>query len=349
MRKFGRHALIGAGVLLGGLFVMFVFNQTMQFVAAVERVSPVLGTVLLWMLLGLYALAIVILLWNFIRLPKPLRPPATDDGPAFVAYLNRLRSRLRGNAALNGRPLKTRAEIETALEALGEKSDDIIRDAALQAFFVTALSQNGNLDALAVITIHGRLVYDIARHYYQRPTVRDLLFLYGNVAVAALVARQMDDMDMSEYIAPISNAVTSSVIGSIPGAQGAVNVAVHAVLTGSANAYMTLRVGIIAKRYCGSVVSPGQAEVRRAAFVEAAQMFPGIVAQGTKKVVDLIGAAVVKGSKDALVAVGRGVTTVAGKTVRSAGEKARDMGRTVSSVTTAIREIAAGRAKDGEA
>lgn len=345
MRNLVRKALVMSGVLFSGLFVIFVFNQTVQFVAAAERVSPVLGTVVLWTLLALYACGVVMLFWNFMLLPKPLRAPAKEDGPQFEAFLHRLRARLRGNDVLRGQPLDTRDDVDAALDLLGERSDEMTRTAALQAFFVTALSQNGNLDALAVITIHARLVYDIARLYWQRPTFRDLLFLYGNVAAAAIVARQLDDWDMTEYVTPIINASMGSVVSAVPGATAAGNALVHAVLTGSANAYMTLRVGIIVKQYCGAVTMPERPDVRQTAFVEAAKMFPGIVAQGTKKVGQVIGAAVMKGSKGAVEAVGRGVRVAAEKTATTAGGTVRGVGRALDSVRTTVREMAAGRAK----
>lgn len=327
MKKLANRVIVWAGVLVAGLFFMFVVNQTIQFVAAAERISPVFGTVVMWSLIGLYAIGIAAFLYNVLRLPRPLRPPATDEHPEFERFLSRLRARIRGNRSLQGRPLDTRQDIEAALEELGEQSDELIRDSALQTFFVTALSQNGNLDALAVVVLQGRLVYDIARLHYQRPTVRDLIFLYTNVLTAAIVARQLDDLDMTEYLAPITNALTGSVVGSIPGTQAAANAAIHAVLTGSANAYMTLRVGIIAKRLCGSVTLPERGAMRQAAFVEAAKMFPGIVGQGTKQVVDLLKAALVKGGKDAVTAFGRG------------------LGRAYKSVKASMQEVAAGREK----
>ena len=49
---------------------------------------------------------------------------------------------------------------------------------------------------------------------------------------------------------------------------------VNSVFSGAANAFLTLRVGIIAKRYCASLVLAERWAIRRAATVEAARM-PG--------------------------------------------------------------------------
>lgn len=335
MQNVGRRVqrlLMAVAGLFVALFLIFVVNQTLQLAAAAERVAPWLGAVVLWGLLAVYGLGAVVVGWNFLRLPKALRPPRTAEGPEFDAFLARLKGRLRTNPALAERPMDDLEDVQAGLAVLGERADGFTRDAALQAFFVTAISQNGNLDAVAVLTIHARLVYDIARLYYQRPTVRDLLYLYGNVVVSAVVARQLDDWDMTEYVTPIMNATMGSAIGAVPGATAAASAAVQAVLTGSANAYMTLRVGVIARRYCSSVTMPERDKLRDAAFVEAAKMFPGIVAQGTKKVFEIIGAAAVQGTKTALGALGagmKGAAVSAGQAVRSAGTAVRSAGTAV--------------------
>ncbi len=128
------------------------------------------------------------------------------------------------------------------------------------------------------------MVLQIARIYNQRPSFRDLWWLYGNVAFAALLARQIEDMDMGEAIQPIVSSVMSSAVGIVPGMEAAATVFVQSVLTGSANAYVTLRVGVIAKRYSGSVTMPDVTTVRKAAFAEAMQMIPSVASQGAKAV-----------------------------------------------------------------
>jgi hypothetical protein len=58
---------------------------------------------------------------------------------------------------------------------------------------------------------------------------------------------------------------------------------VSSVLTGTANAFLTLRVGIIAKGYCGSLVVAEKRTLRRAASAEAAKLLGSIVRQGTSR------------------------------------------------------------------
>jgi hypothetical protein len=60
------------------------------------------------------------------------------------------------------------------------------------------------------------------------------------------------------------------------------------VLTGTANAFLALRVGIIAKRYCGSLVIAEKKTLRRTAGAEAAKLLGSIVKQGTSRVSKMV-------------------------------------------------------------
>ena len=98
------------------------------------------------------------------------------------------------------------------------------------------------------------MIWRIARVYYQRPMLRDLIRLYANVAGTAFLASELDDIDISEQVQPILSSALGPLAVMVPGVQLAASILVNSVLTGTANAFLTLRVGIIAKRYCGSLV-----------------------------------------------------------------------------------------------
>ena len=53
------------------------------------------------------------------------------------------------------------------------------------------------------------------------------------------------------------------------------------VLSGSANAFLTLRVGMITKEYCRCTVEVEKKGLRRAATLKAAQLLGSIVKEGT--------------------------------------------------------------------
>lgn len=280
---FRRIALLVSAFVLF-FFVLFVINQTAQVVDLASRVSPLAGTLVLWLLIGLYAAAIVTTAVMFLRLPKPLVPPESEAAPEFPAYLKALRERLSANPLLKGGDLSGREQVEQALDVLSRGCDEIIQKSAATVFVSTAISQSGRLDALFVLSTQWRMVWQIAKVYYQRPTFRDLAYLYSNVAATVFMASELDDIDVAEQVQPVISSTLSALSLSIPGMQALTSILVNSVLTGAANAFLTLRVGIIAKRYCGSLVLAERKSIRRSAAAEAAKLLGSIVRQGTGRV-----------------------------------------------------------------
>jgi hypothetical protein len=273
-----------------------VVNQTAQLVFLAGSMAPWLGRAVLWTLLTLYTFCVAVPLYLLVRLPKPLRAPASDSDPTFAAYLDQLRDRLSANPRLLGQPLSTRQDVDAALGELHRIAETRTRDAASQVFVTTAISQNGSLDTFLVLAAQSKLVLEIARIYLQRPTVRELVHLYGNVAATAFVAGELEDLDLAEQVEPIVGAAFGSAAGAIPGFGAATTIFVNSITTGAANAFLTLRVGIIAQQYCGATVLPPRRAIRRSAVFRATQLLGAITLGGTKRVAAAIGS----GSKAAI-------------------------------------------------
>ena len=128
------------------------------------------------------------------------------------------------------------------------------------------------------------MVWRIAGVYSQRPALRDLVNLYANVAASAFVAGELDEAEIGEQIEPILSSALGAVSLSVPGVQAAASIVVNSILTGAANAFLTLRVGIIARRWCGSLVIADRRTLRRAATAEAAKLLGSIVKSGTARI-----------------------------------------------------------------
>src|SRR5262249_47555512 len=157
----------------------------------------------LWSLVAAYAGLVGVPVVLFLRLPSPLIPPETRDGPEFEAHLKRLGERLAKNPHLAGREVADHRGVKEALGVLGERADAIVREAAASVFLATAVSQSGRLDGLLVLAAQSRMVWRIAQVYYQRPTARDLTHLYANVVGTAFVAGELQDIDLGEQVEPI--------------------------------------------------------------------------------------------------------------------------------------------------
>lgn len=280
MRGSLRTIALFVGLLVLVLFVIFMANQTILITDFFERVRPGLGTPVLYLLLGIYAVCLAVPLVAFLRFPKPLHAPLTRTEPAYGAHLERLRQRLSGNRNLDMTFTKevVEGEIEHALLLLGARADVIIKKEASYVFMITAVSQSGRFDALAVLLAQVRMVWRLAHLYYQRPTVRDMVYLYANIAISTFVAIEVEDLDLDEQLEPvIGGLVAGSAAGAIPGATVIASYLVSSVLTGAANALFTLRVGALTKKYCASLTHQPRRSMRRAATVEALGMLGGIV------------------------------------------------------------------------
>lgn len=317
MRKTLLQVALPLAILLCAAFVLVVINQTVQVVALADRIHPTLGTAVLWTLLALYVTCLIVPVVLLLRLPRPLTPPATEGSPEFERHLQALTRRLQGNPHLAGRAISSRPEIEAALKTLDGRAEDAIRSAGSRIFLATAVSQNGSLDGLLVLLAQSRMIWQISHIYYQRPTLRDLGYLYGNVASTALVATQLDDLDLSEQLQPVLSAIFGSVAGVIPGLHTASTILVTSLVTGTANAFLTLRVGVIAKRYCGALVLPDTRALRRAAATEAAGMLAAITRDGARRVAHAFWMA----SKSKASETARGFGDSVKETMRSLAER----------------------------
>jgi hypothetical protein len=282
-------ALMMSGLLLLG-FVVVTINQTAGVVQLARDVHPTLGTITLWGLLIAYGGLVGVPVVMVMRMPRPLLPPRCDSGPEFDEHLKQLGERLSVNPRVRLAAIRPfeRCGIEEAIALLDEDANAIVKQMATTVFLTTAVSQSGRLDALLVLVAQSRMVWRMAHLYYQRPSLRELAHLYANVAATSFVAGELDDLELHQMIQPVVAGTLGAVGGVIPGFQVLTSIMVNSLLSGSANAFLTLRVGMIAKDYCGSLVAQPRAQVRRAATTEAARLLSGIVRESGARVRDAV-------------------------------------------------------------
>jgi hypothetical protein len=218
-------------------------------------------------------LATPFVLW--FRLPKRILPPEASEGAEFDRFLLDFKKRLSRHPRLRGLPLNSATDIEAALQTLDKHADDVVTSTASAVFLSTAVLQSGRLDVLVVFAAQTRLIWQIAHVYYQRPSLRDFVQLYANVASTAFVAAGIEDIDVDVLV----GTIFGSTVAAIPG----MHLLASSVLSGSANAFLTLRVGMITKEYCRCTVQVEKAGLRRAATLKAAKLLGSIVREGTVK------------------------------------------------------------------
>ena len=304
--------LISLLILVAG--TVMVVNQTNQFIQLATQFDERLGRLVFWGLITLYAVLIITPIVLFFRLPKTLTPPDDETSPAFEKHLSLLKARLKTNPYMrdSGLVLETREDVEKAIDVLDARAEDIIKDTASRVFISTAISQNGNMDFILVLSLQSRMVWQVAHVYYQRPTLREMAQLYANVIPTAFFAGALDDIDISEQVAPILKSVSGGLVGAveaIPGGKIVTSIAsivTNPIVSGTANAFLTLRVGIITRQYCNPLVARDKSLIRKSAIAEASKLLVSIVSAGTTRVM-------------------KGATTKTGERIRSAATSITDV------------------------
>jgi hypothetical protein len=283
-----RKIIIVLAVMLTVCVVSVIIAGVTSLISLADRMHPVAGTIVFWavcLAAGFFALYCAI---AYARLPAALVPPEEDSGPKHDAYLQALRIRLAANPRTRDLPLVTNEEIEKAVGHLSAQADLVVRRTASTVFLSTALMQNGRLDGLIVLFTQIQMVGRIARIYVQRPSPRELARLYANVAGTAFVAGGLESLDLGEMVAPLAVSVVPALKGGIPGLSGISALLVKCVSNGAANAFLTLRVGEVARRYC-ELTSRCPAElIRKSATAAAVQHLGRIVRENGALVVKKI-------------------------------------------------------------
>jgi hypothetical protein len=268
--------------------VSLIIAGAASLVSLADRIHPIAGTIVFWVVClagGFFALYYAI---AYTRLPPALGPPEEDSGPKYDAYLQTLRARLAVNPRTRDLPVVTKEEIEKAIGHLSTQADSVVRRTASTVFLSTALMQNGRLDGLIVLFTQIQMVGRIARIYVQRPSPRELVRLYANVAGTAFVAGGLESLDLGEMVAPLAVSVVPALKGGIPGLSGVSALLVKCVSNGAANAFLTLRVGEVARRYCELTSKCPPELIRKSATAAAVQHLGRIVRENGALVVKKI-------------------------------------------------------------
>jgi hypothetical protein len=283
-----RRILVVLAVTMTVCLVSLIIAGVASLVSLADRIHPIAGTIVFWavcLTAGLLALYYAI---AYARLPAALGPPEEDCGPKYDAYLQALRLRLAANPRTRDLPVVTMEEIEKAVGHLSTQADLVVRRTASAVFLSTALMQNGRLDGLIVLFTQIQMVGRIARIYVQRPSPRELARLYANVAGTAFVASGLESLDLGEMVAPLAVSVVPALKGGIPGLSGISALLVKCVSNGAANAFLTLRVGEIARRYCELTSKSSPELIRKSATAAAVQHLGRIVRENGTLVVKKI-------------------------------------------------------------
>lgn len=289
-------------------FILFAVNQIIAFHANLTTINVTLA----WLVTGFISVTLfLLLLIPFVliaRLPRSVTFP--DSYEEEAQYHQVLRNRLSRNKLVKKAGLDTSTEegMKQALELLNVEAQTVIKATAKSVFLTTSISQNGKLDALTVFITQSRMIWKVAHIYWQRPSIGDMIKLYGNVGATALIASELDEIDITRQIEPIINAVLRSPGRSIPVIGHAAHIVTDSLLEGSTNAFLTLRVGIVTQRYCGSWDIADRKAIRKNSFITASGLLRNLVFESSGKVVSSVMTAIKNAGKNTIKSGVKGVT-----------------------------------------
>ncbi|MES3000288.1 MAG: DUF697 domain-containing protein [Pseudomonadota bacterium] len=343
MSKSLHRLFLLAGVAIGVYFLISLFANLSQLADAADRVYAGSGRPLFLTLAAVSVVALLAPLFYYFSLPRPLIPPAETSGPVHDAYLARLAIELNANPHVAAvRKDEPHWEIDAAIAHLDMRAKQVIAEHARTVFIGTTLMQSGRLDGLVVLATQARMVWRIAHVYYRRPSPRQFLYLYSNVAASALIAENIADIDLGEITAPIVAAATPSLVGAVPGMQAASNLLVNSLANGAANAFLTLRVGLVARGYCRAQAMPGRAEIRRRATLDALVMFGEIVQSNAGQIAGAVWQRIGGTAAQIARSAGKGVVSAATSTAEGIADATN---AAVASIKSAL-EVTGKQLKD---
>ena len=280
-----KKVIIGLVVLLTACVVSLIVAGVTSLISLADRIHPIAGSVVFWTIVLAAAFLALYGAIAYAKLPSALIPPEEMSGPKHETYLQALRARLDANPRTRGMSIRTEEEIESAIAVLSTEADSVVRKTASTVFLSTALMQNGRLDALILLFTQIQMVTRVARVFVQRPSPREMVRLYINVAGTAFIASGLESLDLGEMVAPLATSVVPALKGGIPGLAGISALLVKCVSNGAANAFLTLRVGEVARRYCELTSRSSPEAIRKSATAAAVQHLGRIVRENGALVV----------------------------------------------------------------
>lgn len=276
-------------LLVSFVFLLFLINQISGIYLLASEVNPLFGKIVL-VALSLISLALIATPFViFLKLPKPMKRPEHEQ--ELVSYKKHLLKRLRKNQFLKekGAIPTSIEELPVAITLLDQEADHLIKSTSKTIFLATAISQNGKLDALTVFISQMRLVWKVAHVYYQRPSSRELLYLYGNVGTTAFLAGQIEDIDLAEHLEPIVTSIAKNAGSrSVPVLGPTATIILDSLMEGTTNAFLSLRVGILSKSYCNQLTVTTTREIRSSTLKEASKMLRKIAVESSGTIISTI-------------------------------------------------------------
>ena len=187
---------------------------------------------------------------------------------------------------------KLRVEINNVFENnIKKEINKIIIRNAKTVLLSTAISQNGRFDMLTVLGTNLKMIKEIVQSCGFRPSYAKLGKLSLNVISTSLIAEGLEGLDFND----IFPNTTSNFLNEIP----LVKPVVSSILQGISNALLTIRIGIVTRRYLFTEYKEISKDlIRKQAIKESVQILPGVIKSSLQFFPEKISNLFVKKNKD---------------------------------------------------
>lgn len=298
-----KRILIAFVIIFSLLFMIFIVNQFILLYQFFAMIHPLIGIVIVGGILLTIIIMLVRLFKQLYSGPAILEIAEDASEEEYQDYLTQLVLILQKNPNLDmidwmDKEKSTQDLVSLGFQTLEEQSLPLIKQNANAIFLTTAISQNGALDTFVVLFSLTRMVWQLARYYRTRPSLKSLVKLYIQVASIVVMARTIEDADLIEsQLEPLIAAILGeSVASAIPGMVPITNLIVSSLMEGSINAFLTLRVGLITQEYLSAYSQHNKLDIRRSATTQSLTYMGDIIKHNSKTVVKSMGNAVKKAS-----------------------------------------------------
>lgn len=154
--------------------------------------------------------------------------------------------------------------------SMKKQINKIILKNAKTAFISTAISQNGKLDMVTVLSVNLKMIKEIVNKSGFRPSYPKLGKLAVKVLSTALVAENLEGLDFTDLFPQTS----TNLLTEIP----VIKTLTNSIVNGISNGLLTLRIGVCVRRYLFSDAKKvTQDEIRRKSIKESVMMLPLLI------------------------------------------------------------------------
>ncbi len=274
--------VIASGCLL--LFLLIIISSVLNVGTRLREISNILEYIFYALVVIIFFFAIVNPIIIILRSPSLAIATTLDptDGRVVAIYKKVAKNIVKNNNLPEEQKLlltkyNNKNELLLNLQFVfeqsvkGELNKIILHDAKI-VMISTALSQSARMDMISAFTVNLKMIKELVVKCGFRPSMKNLSKLTVNVFGTALIAEGLENLSLDDILP--QNA--TNMLANVP----FVKPLMESVIQGIANSLMTIRIGIITRKYLftdGAVVT--KEEIRRQALKESMKMIPLVIAE----------------------------------------------------------------------